>query len=125
MLLTVLGKKIVRPPDHELPCSTGELLQLAVRLGSFQLRRIRISTSADGELVVLPEVESSPKVSGVGEVEESEELGEIVLEEKDGMGGQLAFDFEKGGETNLNGSSGEDDSTLDVDGSESLESLRV
>lgn len=79
--LTVLGKKIVRPPDHELPCSSGELLELAIRLGSFQFRRVRISTSTDGELVVLSEVEPSSEVSRVGKVEKGEELGEIVLKE--------------------------------------------
>jgi len=101
--LTVFRKQIVCSPDDEFRNKSTELFQLHITLQFIFLRCIGISSPQNLGLEILLEIKLGTQVFGVGEIEKGKVFRQIVL----------------------NGCTGQDDSSLNIEGGKSLESERI
>ena len=77
---TIFGEEVVRTTDDELRNDGAELLELPLAFRFDLIRGVGIAAANDGVLEVLAEVVLRAKEVGVGEVQEREVFGQIVLQ---------------------------------------------
>ena len=97
--LTILRQQVIRASNDELVDLPAELFQLRVTLLLLLLSRVGISTPEDLRFEVLLEVQLGAEVFRIGEVQQCEIFGQIVL----------------------NRCTGQDDTSLHIQGGKGLE----
>lgn len=95
--LTVLGKQIVRPPNQKLGHERNQLFELFLACFLLFRRGIRISSLQDSILKILPKLQSRTQDTRIRKVQKGEVFSQIIL----------------------NWRAGEQNASLNVDGTES------
>src|SRR5258708_21800066 len=101
--LTILGEQLVRPPNDKGSDQGAEFLELLFTFRLDSIRSIRIASSNDYVLKVPAEVGFGAQEIGVGKVKQREVFGKVVLDR----------------------STGENNSSLDLEACESGEGERI
>ena len=101
--LTILRQQVIGPPYDKLADERSQLFQLGITLLLFFVSRIRISSSKNLGFKVLFEITARAEIFGIGKIEKSKVFREVVL----------------------NGCTGEDNASLNVERCKGLESKRV